>query len=74
MTAVRVGTLGRIVAGEESGRVVEVLDDSARTGGYLIFTYADADRSPDVFDSWQDSLAEVQRYFNESRWEVEWLG
>ena len=73
MSDVRLGTLGRIVGGEEVGRVVEVLDDSPRTGGYLIFTYADVERSPDVFDSWQATLADVESYFEESHWEVEWI-
>ena len=73
MSYVRLGTLGRIQAGEELGRVVEVIDDTVRTGGYLIVTYADTARSPDVFDSWQADLADVERYFEEMRWEITWL-
>jgi hypothetical protein len=65
--------LGRITAGNERGRVVEVEDDSANTGGYLIFTYADPDRSPEAFDVWVEPFADIQKYLDESRWEVEWL-
>lgn len=73
MTEIPIGALGRIQAGDELGRVVEVVDDTARTGGYLIFTYADADRSPEVFDSWVESLEDVGKYFAESGWEIDWL-
>jgi hypothetical protein len=73
MTTVRIQTLGRITAGKERGRVVEVEDDSANTGGYLIFTYADSDRSPEVFDAWVESLGAVQTYFDGFGWEIEWL-
>ena len=66
--AVRIGALGRILKGDEEGRVVEVVDDAENTGGWLIFTYADADRPPEVFDSWVRSRIEVDRYFDESGW------
>ncbi len=67
-----IGRLGRITAGVEVGRVVEIVDDSARTGGFLIFTYADFDRSPEVFDGWVETWAQVGGYFEESGWEIEW--
>jgi hypothetical protein len=37
---VRFDTLGFILEGDEAGRFVEVKDDIAATGGFLIFTYA----------------------------------
>jgi hypothetical protein len=73
MRDLRVGVLGRIVAGEEVGRVVEVVDDSENTGGYLIMTYADTARSPEVFDTWVESIVDVESLFEESGWEVEWV-
>jgi hypothetical protein len=69
----RIGTLGYIRSGDELGRVVEVIDDWSNTGGFLISTYADADRSPEAFDSWVDSIVEVDVYFDERGWEVEWI-
>jgi uridine phosphorylase len=69
----RIGTLGVIVAGVESGRVVEVIDDAANTGGYLIFTYADLNRSPEVFDSWVESIVDVDLFFDEAGWQVDWM-
>jgi hypothetical protein len=72
MRDLRLGTLGRIKAGQELGRIVEVIDDSENSGGFLIFTYADMDRAPEVFDSWVESIIDVDVYFDASGWEVEW--
>ena len=66
------GTLGQIKSGEGVGRYVEVLDDAENTGGFLICTYADADRSPEAFDDWMESIADVEAFFDESGWIVEW--
>ena len=73
MRELRLGELGMITAGRETGRVVEVVDDTSNTGGYLIFTYADTARSPEVFDAWVPSIVDVDLYFDESGWEVEWI-
>jgi hypothetical protein len=51
MRDLRLSTLGRITSGDARGRVVEVIDDARNTGGFLIFTYADVDRSPEVYDA-----------------------
>jgi hypothetical protein len=65
--------LGRILGGEEVGRVAEVIDDAERTGSFLIFTYADDDRSPEVFDGWVETIGDVKRYFQEAGWDIAWL-
>ena len=72
MRDLRVEVVGRILAGDEIGRFVEVVDDSTNTGGWLIFTYGRADRSGEVFDAWVESIIEVDRYFDEDAWEIEW--
>jgi hypothetical protein len=66
-------TLGRITQGKEAGRVVEVLDDRHNTGGFLIFTYADEERSPEVFDCWVETHKDIDVFFQESDWKVNWL-
>lgn len=66
-------TLGRIVQGDELGRFVEVKDDTDRTGGFLIFTYGNTKRGPEVFDAWVETRSQLQSYFEESGWRVEWL-
>ena len=72
MDELPVGTLGEIVAGVDAGRFVEIVDDSESSGGFLIVTYADADRSPEVFDSWVESIVDVELYFEELGWSVRW--
>ena len=69
----RVGTLGYIRAGDEAGRVVEVVDDWANTGGFLICTYTDVQRAPEAFDAWVESIVEVDLYFDDRCWEIEWI-
>jgi hypothetical protein len=73
MTDVRIGVLGRIVEGDGRGRVVEVIDDAEDAGGWLIFTYADVDRSDPDLARWAASwdLEDVDSYC-EAR-TIEWL-
>jgi hypothetical protein len=70
--SIPIGLLGRIVTGREKGRVVEVVDDTEATGGYLILTYSDFDRSPEVFDVWVENLDDLAGAFEENGWQVEW--
>ena len=72
MRDLRVGVVGRILVGDEVGRFVEIVDDHANTGGWLIFTYGNADRSGEVFDAWVVSIIDVDRYFDEAAWEIDW--
>jgi hypothetical protein len=73
MRDLRVGVLGRIVAGDDTERFVEVLDDTNSSGGFLILTYDNVDRSGNAYDSWVESIIDVELYFAESGWDVEWM-
>ncbi len=73
MRDLKVGVVGRIDAGEDVGRFVEVIDDTDSSGGFLILTYDCVDRSGDAYDSWVESIVDVDLYFTECGWEVEWL-
>ena len=73
MRDIRVGVVGRISAGDEAGRYVEVLDDSASSGGFLIQMYERSDRSGEGHDAWVGSIVDVDFYFDEAGWSVEWL-
>lgn len=73
MRDLRLGTVGRIASGIDAGRFVEVLDDFESSGGFLILTYDNADRSGDAYDSWVESIIDVELYFDEAGWEVLWL-
>jgi hypothetical protein len=69
----RLRTVGRIVAGIDEGRFVEILDDWESSGGFLIMTYGQPDRSGEGFDAWVESIIDVDLYFDEAGWEIEWL-
>ena len=73
MRELRVGVLGRIAAGDDAGRFVEVTDDMSSSGGFLILTFDNVDRSGNAYDSWVESIVDVDLYFAESGWEVEWI-
>ena len=68
---IRLGEVGKIVGGQELGRYVKVIDDEASTGGFLILTASVPDMH-DGFDSWVESTAMLQRFFEEAGWIVEW--
>jgi len=72
MLEIRLKTVGKIVAGEDKGRFVEVLDDSHESGGFLIFTYDSLDRSGDVYDHWVESIVDVDLFFEELAWRIDW--
>lgn len=72
MRTLRLGVLGHIVAGDDTGRFVEVRDDTDASGGILILTYESVDRSGNAYDSWVESIADAELYFAESGWEIEW--
>jgi hypothetical protein len=69
---IKIGTLGRIIEGDDIGLYVRVLDDSHNTGGYLILTSTHQDMS-DGADNWVEDRDTLSRYFFESHWVVEWL-
>lgn len=68
---IKLGEVGKIVAGQELGRYIKVVDDAASTGGFLILTAAAPDMQ-DGFDSWVESKEMLQRFFEEAGWIVEW--
>jgi hypothetical protein len=71
MQKILFGTVGRIIAGDDAGSYVKVVDDKANTGGFLILT---SDR-PDMttgFDNWVETKEAVGSFFAESNWEVDW--
>lgn len=69
---IQIGKVGRIVAGQEMGSYIRVVDDEASTGGFLIFSGTASDMQ-DGFDSWVENEQMLQRYFEESKWVIEWL-
>lgn len=73
MRDIRLDTVGEILAGVDAGRFVEIADDRATSGGFLVLVYSNADRSGEGFDSWVESLDDVDAYFEENGWDVRWI-
>lgn len=66
------GTVGKIVKGEEVGRYIKVMDDTATSGGFLILTANDPGMKEYGFDNWVESTEMLQRFFEEAGWVVDW--
>lgn len=67
-----IGRTGKILAGDDAGWYVQVVDDTADTGGFLILTSMKPDMSG-AFDNWVEDLDSLDRYFEESKWQIEWF-
>ena len=67
-----IGKTGKIISGDEAGKFVKIVDDSDNTGGFLILTASDPG-FVDGHDNWVENEASLLRYFDESRWIVEWM-
>ena len=69
---IRIDAIGKIIAGDELGNYVKVVDDAANTGGFLILTSSASDMR-EGFDNWVKDKDDLARYFKESGWVIQWL-
>lgn len=69
---IQVGKKGRILRGDSASHYVLIEDDGENTGGYLILIAEDV-TFHHGFDNWVEDMEELERYFEESQWEIEWL-
>jgi hypothetical protein len=69
--AEKIGKSGRIRTGKYAGFSVRIQDDASNTGGYLILIQNDA--SPEGYDDWVENLTDLEGFFRESGWDLEWL-
>lgn len=72
MQDIPIGVVGAIRAGIEKGRFVEVVDDRSVSGGFLILTYERQNRTGETFDSWVADSSDVELYFEDVEWIVQW--
>lgn len=71
---IKIGKIGIIESGDDSGFQVKVIDDSENTGGFFILTGINiSNQSLEVFDSWVANKEELAGYFRESSWVIKWL-
>ena len=69
------GVEGEILASEKDGHLVVVRDDSANTGGFLIYERWAGSHGPNAggaFDSWVENEAQLEAFFAEASWNVSW--
>ena len=72
---VPIGKAGKIVSGESAGWYVFVEDDSDNTGGFLILQAPTTDfwTGGKGFDDWVETRADLERFFTQRQWQVQWL-
>lgn len=68
------GQKGTIREGEHAGWTVELVDDTAETGGYFIFIENPTPTSPDFmgFDWWLEHAANIPGFIEDMNWQIEW--
>jgi hypothetical protein len=68
----RLATTGKILEGDSKGMFLRIEDDAHTNGGFLVLTARDADFR-DGFDDWCENRAQLEKYFDDKKWVVEWL-
>ena len=74
-----VGVVGRVLNSDHSGHMVRVDDDSANTGGFLLFERWDGSDGPNHgqcfggwFDNWVANESELEDFFINADWQIHW--
>ncbi len=70
---IKIDVVGKIISGDDKGRFVKIQNDSQNTGGFLVLISTKQDFSEKGYDDWVESYDSLQKYFNESSWNVNWL-
>lgn len=69
---IRIGVVGTILSGgDENERYIKIADNTESTGGFLILTAEDPDMKRG-FDAWVKDRDELEKYFNEANYTVDW--
>ena len=70
---IHIDRIGEVVKGDDLGIEIQVTQATDGTGAYYILMSDDcSDPKKDKFDSWVESLEDVEEYFKESNWVIEW--
>jgi hypothetical protein len=67
-----INRVGKILAGDNVGGYVKILDDSERTGGFLVLTSSRKDFHTGG-DDWVEDYGALEKYISESGWLIEWI-
>ena len=71
---IQLDTIGRILEGDDVSHFIKVIFDKETTGGYYIFQ-SEKKEFPEnkTFDSWVETKEDLEGYFDESNWKVDWV-
>ena len=72
MSEIYIGRIGRILEGDETGWMLQVIDDAENTGGFLVVTWHD-DIEGSGYDGWVEDYESLEQYFEDSHWVIEWF-
>lgn len=70
-----INIVGNILNSGKVAHRVRVTDDADDTGGFFICEWWDDSGGPNEhrdFDSWVETRDDLQQFFTESGWQVEW--
>lgn len=70
---IKIGLKGVITNGRLNGWYILVQDDSENTGGYLVIQSPQISFDGEGFDNWFETMDEVQQFFQNNNWSVEWF-
>ncbi len=68
-----INSKAKIVSGKNIGWFIWVQDDRKNTGGYLVLQSPDIDFKGDGFDNWFLTIEEIENYFFNNNWILEWI-
>lgn len=71
MSDIQIGMVGEIVAGDDIGSFIKIIDDKDNTGGFIILI-SDSYSFHNGHDSWVENAEALQLYFYESKWLIDW--
>lgn len=67
------GKIGQILKGRDAGQFIEVEFDEENTGGYYIYQSNVRDFSSiETYDAWVETRGDLDGFFEESGWVIDW--
>lgn len=72
MTNIVLDKIGKVLEGEDKGWFIKIVKDTERTRGYYVFFCKNKNFKGEVFDNWLLNYDDLQQYFVEKKWEIEW--
>ena len=70
---IHIDRIGKVIEGDDVGTEIQVTQATDGTGAYYILMSDDfSDPDTNKFDSWVESFEDVEEYFKESNWVIEW--